>query len=109
MMDPSKYKGTNSRSAYTYGLSKNTLVEQPKQKKVQRNKNYGNREGRSGPKVDFDAPITNHTPLAVTDYRQLMMNTRDNKIPNEKGVTNLPMQQIQPPAGGKYSGRTMYL
>jgi hypothetical protein len=70
---------------------------------------YGNDAGKGGPKYDFAAPITRTQPLAVTDYRQFSINTPTNQVPDEFGITNretLPMQQIQPVRGGKYSGRT---
>ena len=66
----------------------------------------GSTAGRNN--TDFDAPIRNQ-PLAVMDYRQLLVNTKNNLVPDEWGVVNrhtFPMQNIVPPNGGKYSGRT---
>lgn len=43
------------------------------------------------------------------DFRQLTVNTKNNEVPDEFGITNkgrMPMQNITPAAGGKYSGRT---
>jgi hypothetical protein len=54
-------------------------------------------------------PIVNSAPRAVTDTRQLLMPSKNNLIPDEWGVTNrgtLPMQELAPPSGGKWSGRT---
>ena len=62
-----------------------------------------------GPKSDFAAPITNDQPIAATDSRQYLINTRYNTVPDEYGVTNghsFPRQQLISAKGGKYSGRT---
>lgn len=43
------------------------------------------------------------------DLRQLMVNARNNEVPDEFGITNrdrFPMQTITPAPGGKFSGRT---
>jgi hypothetical protein len=48
-------------------------------------------------------------PRAVMDHRQLMIPTKNNLIPDEFGVTTkhqLPMQELTPTRGGKWSGRT---
>lgn len=66
--------------------------------------------GMQAPPADHSRPITESRPIAVSEYKQLMLNTTNNLIPDEFGVTNgetrYPMQQIIPTSGGKYSGRT---
>lgn len=68
---------------------------------------YGTTVGKKGPKSDFAAPITREQPMAASDTRQYISNTKTNRIIDEFGVTKgLPRQQIVPPNGGKFSGRT---
>ena len=58
---------------------------------------------------DFAAPVVRNQPIGVMDYRQLILNTRTNQIPDQWGVVNsktFPMQNITPTRGGKHSGRT---
>ena len=67
----------------------------------------GSQTGRNN--NDFAAPIVRSQPIGVMDYRQLMLNTRTNQIPDQYGVVNskaFPMQNIVPTRGGKHSGRT---
>jgi hypothetical protein len=87
----------------------NEVTPNPKMNKKARAARYGTRTGKMAPTADFAAPITKDQPIAVMDYRQYLINTRTNAVPDEFGVTNksrLPMQNIAPPKGGKYSGRT---
>jgi hypothetical protein len=47
--------------------------------------------------------------MAATDSRQYLVNTKNNKVPDEFGVTSgrtMPRQQLTSAKGGKYSGRT---
>lgn len=71
---------------------------------------YNTKTGLPGPKADFAAPVVAREPIAATDYRQYLMNTPTNRIIDMNGVTNndnrMPRQQLAPPKGGKYSGRT---
>jgi hypothetical protein len=70
---------------------------------------YGSKTGLPGPKSDFAAPIVKDQPIAATDSRQYLINTRYNEVPDEYGITNksrIPRQQMVPANGGKYSGRT---
>jgi hypothetical protein len=65
--------------------------------------------GKRGPASDFAAPITRLQPIAATDSRQYLINTANNKVPDEHGVTSgsrFPRQQLTSARGGKYSGRT---
>lgn len=52
-------------------------------------------------------PIVRSTPIAVTDSRQLLLPRKNNKIPNELGITNtrMPAQEFLPTKGGYRSGR----
>lgn len=95
----------NSRVA----LSKNTITPNPKIAKLAKAARYGAAAGMDGPEADHFRPITNPAPRAVMDRRQLLLNTSNNLIPDEFGITNpnaFPMQQLIPTAGGKHSGRT---
>lgn len=70
---------------------------------------YGSVAGKGGPRKDHWGPIVREDPIAATDTRQYMINTRYNTVPDEFGITNkrrVPMQQVTPTRGGKYSGRT---
>lgn len=90
-------------------LSNNTVPPNKKIKQSSKSSRYGSTQGLPGPKANFDAPIVRDAPRAVSDYRQLLVNGRYNQIPDEWGVTNknrMPMQNIVPTNGGKYSGRT---
>lgn len=92
-----------------YSLSKNTIQPNKKIKKGAQTARYGSVTGLPGPKADFDAPIVRSSPRGVYDLRQLLVNTANNEVPDEWGVTNknrMPMQTINPTSGGKYSGRT---
>ena len=103
---------TNHRSGTrntTTLLSNNTLPPNPKMRKSTKAARYGSITGLPGPTVNFDAPIVRAAPRAVMDTRQLLVNGRNNEVPDEFGVTNtsrFPMQNIVPTSGGKYSGRT---
>lgn len=90
-------------------LSNNTVPPNKKIKKDSKPARYGSVHGLPGPKADFDAPIVRQAPRGVSDYRQLLVNGRYNQVPDEFGITNksrMPMQNIAPTSGGKYSGRT---
>ena len=70
---------------------------------------YGSKAGKGGPKADFDAPVVRDQPIGVTGYKQFMLNSRTNQVPDEFGVVSsktYPMQQLAPARGGKNSGRT---
>lgn len=71
--------------------------------------NYNNKKGRRGPDAQSAGPKTRPGPMAVTDLRQLMLPSRNNRIPYENGVTNgspFPQQQITNTPGGFHSGKT---
>lgn len=90
-------------------LSKNTVPPNKKIKKGTTPARYGSVHGLPGPKANFDAPIVRVAPRAVMDMRQLLINGRNNEVPDEFGVVNkhrMPMQNITPSSGGKHSGRT---
>ena len=92
-----------------YELSENKVTPNKKIRKDARPARYGSVQGLPGPKATFDGPIVRPAPRGVSDIRQLMINAPNNEIPDEFGVTNksrLPMQNIIPTPGGKYSGRT---
>lgn len=90
-------------------LSENEITPNKKRtnKKVVKVSGMNSQAGRTG--NDFSAPVVRTQPIGVMDYRQLMLNTRTNQIPDEWGVVNsktFPMQNIVPTRGGKNSGRT---
>jgi hypothetical protein len=90
-------------------LSNNTVPPNKKRKKSTETARYGSTQGLPGPKADFDAPIVRSAPRGVFDIRQLLVNGTNNEVPDEFGVTNkhrMPMQNMTPTLGGKYSGRT---
>lgn len=92
-----------------YELSNNTVQANKKINKKTMPARYGTRAGLQGPKADHMRPITNEAPRMVSDTRQLLIPTKNNLIPDEYGVTNpnaFPMQELAPPSGGKWSGRT---
>ena len=90
-------------------LSRNKLTPNKRMNKKAEPARYGTRAGRGGPESDFAAPITRDQPMAATDSRQYLINTKNNKVPDEFGVTSgrtMPRQQLTSARGGKYSGRT---
>jgi hypothetical protein len=90
-------------------LSDNKIPPNKPMNKRARPARYGSVAGKGGPAKDHWAPIVRKDPIAATDMKQYMVNTRYNSVPDEFGVTSgeaLPMQQITPTRGGKYSGRT---
>jgi len=92
-----------------YSLGENQITPNKPMKKAAKPARYGSTRGLPGPKADFDAPIVRNQPRAVYDMRQLLVNGANNEVPDEFGVTNkhrMPMQNITPTRGGKYSGRT---
>lgn len=92
-----------------YELSKNQVTPNAKMNKAAKPARYGTKAGLPGPAADKFAPVVRAAPRAVMDRRQLMMPTANNMIPDEWGVTNpsrLPMQELTPAPGGKWSGRT---
>lgn len=92
-----------------YTLGDNKITPNKKIKASSKPARYGSVQGLPGPKADFDAPIVRKAPRGVTDMRQLLINAPNNEVPDEFGVTNkhrMPMQNITPTSGGKYSGRT---
>ena len=96
-------------SKSVYPLSNNTIRPNKKKKKTSEPSRYGSTQGLPGPAAAFDAPIVRAAPRGVYDYRQLMVNTANNTVPDEFGVTNknrFPSQEIVPTNGGKHSGRT---
>ena len=103
---------TNQRSgtrAPVYSLSNNSIRPNKKIKTETKPARYGSRHGLPGPASDFAAPIVRIAPRGVSDMRQLLVNGPNNEVPDEFGVTNrhrMPMQNITPTGGGKYSGRT---
>ena len=95
--------------ANVYSLSNNKVPPNKKMKEVVKPARYGSIHGLPGPRSDFDAPIVRKAPRGVSDMRQLLINGLNNEVPDEFGVTNkhrMPMQNIIPTGGGKYSGRT---
>jgi len=103
---------TNHRGgtrASVYSLGGNTIKPNKKMKEEVKPARYGSVHGRPGPGSDFSAPIVRVAPRGVSDMRQLLVNGLNNEVPDEFGVTNkhrMPMQNIIPTGGGKYSGRT---
>ena len=92
-----------------YELSNNKVTPNKKIKTEAKPARYGSRHGLPGPGSDFAAPIVRSAPRGVSDMRQLLINAPNNEVPDEFGVTNknrMPMQNIIPTQGGKYSGRT---
>jgi hypothetical protein len=92
-----------------YEFSQNTIQPNKKMNKTATPARYGSVHGLPGPKANFDAPIVRTAPRGVSDMRQLLINAPNNEVPDEFGVTNkhrMPMQNIVPTPGGKYSGRT---
>lgn len=92
-----------------YSLSENKVAPNKKIKKTATPARYGSKQGLRGPAADFAAPIVRVAPRGVSDMRQLLINAPNNEVPDEFGVTNknrMPMQNIAPTPGGKYSGRT---
>lgn len=92
-----------------YSLSENKVAPNKKMKPIVKAARYGSKQGLPGPSSDFAAPIVRASPRGVSDMRQLLINSPNNEVPDEFGVTNkhrMPMQNIVPTAGGKYSGRT---
>lgn len=92
-----------------YSLSNNSIKPNKKIKTETKPARYGSVHGLPGPSANFDAPIVRASPRGVYEMRQLLINGRNNEVPNEFGVTNksrMPMQQITPTNGGKHSGRT---
>lgn len=90
-------------------LSDNTIKPNKRIKKSSTPARYNRVSGLPGPKANFDAPIVRPAPRGVFDMRQLLLNSYNNEVPDEFGVTNknrFPMQQIIPTGGGKHSGRT---
>lgn len=68
---------------------------------------YNQTVGRAA--TDWDAPIVKSGPIAVTSSQQFLYGNHNNKIPDMFGITKdnpMPMQEITPPSGGGYSGRT---
>lgn len=101
-------KRSGTRAA-VYELSMNTLQPNPRIGKAAKPARYGTTAGLQGPEADHLRPIVNEAPRAVMDPRQLLVPSKNNYIPDEWGVTNrnaFPMQEIVPPSGGKWSGRT---
>lgn len=93
----------------TYSLGGNSLKPNKKIKTIAKPARYGSVSGLPGPAADFAAPIVRKAPRGVSDMRQLLVNGLNNEVPDEWGVTNkhrMPMQNITPTSGGKYSGRT---
>ena len=103
---------TNQRSGTrkaVYELSENNVRPNKKIRKEATPARYGSKTGLPGPKANFDGPIVRTAPRGVSDMRQLLLNAPNNEVPDEYGVTNkrrMPMQNIVPAPGGKYSGRT---
>ena len=103
---------TNHRSGtrnVVTSLSENKITPNRKIKNAAKPARYGSRQGLPGPSAAFDAPIVRAAPRGVSDIRQLMINSPNNEVPDEFGVTNkhrMPMQSITPTGGGKHSGRT---
>lgn len=90
-------------------LSKNKVRPNEKMKKKAMDARLGSVVGLKGPQADFAAPVTRAAPRGVMDFRQLTVNTANNEVPDEFGITNknrMPMQNIIPSGGGKFSGRT---
>lgn len=105
-LESNSNSGTRNR---VYDLSNNKIQPNKKIKTVSKPARYGTRHGLPGPSSDFAAPIVRNAPRAVSDMRQLLVNGPNNEVPDEFGVTNkhrMPMQNINPTGGGKYSGRT---
>ena len=99
----------SGRRKTVYDLSENKITPNKKIKTESKPARYGSKHGLGGPKSDFAGPIVRVFPRGVSDIRQLMINAPNNEVPNEFGVTNknrMPMQNISPTRGGKYSGRT---
>lgn len=95
--------------ANVYSLSENKIRPNKKMKEAVKPARYGSTRGLPGPGSDFAAPIVRKAPRGVSDMRQLLVNGLNNEVPDEFGVTNkhrMPMQNITPTGGGKYSGRT---
>lgn len=103
---------TNHRSGTrnpVYSLGANAITPNKKIKQEAKPARYGSKTGLMGPEADFAAPIVRVAPRGVSDMRQLLVNGPNNEVPDEFGVTNkhrMPMQNIVPTSGGKYSGRT---
>jgi len=92
-----------------YDLSENKVTPNKKMNKKAKDARYGAMYGTKGPASDFAGPIVRKFPRGVSDMRQLMINAPNNEVPDEFGITNkhrMPMQNITPTRGGKYSGRT---
>lgn len=99
---------SGSKKAVTE-LSNNEVTPNKPMNKKARPARYGTKAGRAGPNADFAAPIVRDQPIGVTGYKQFMLNSRTNKVPDEFGVVSsrtIPMQQLAPARGGKNSGRT---
>jgi len=103
---------TNQRSGTRksiYTLSNNKITPNKKIKTETKPARYGSKQGLPGPGSDFAAPIVRSAPRGIYDMRQLLVNGKNNEVPDEFGVTNknrMPMQNIVPTSGGKHSGRT---
>jgi hypothetical protein len=81
----------------------------PKANRQGRVARYGAQTGLQGPKADHLRAAVRAQPRAVMELDQLLYPTKNNLIPDEYGVTRhsvLPMQEIIPTQGGKWSGRT---
>ena len=90
-------------------LSKNKVEPNKPIRNQAKPARLGSKTGLKGPQADFAAPIVRAAPRGVMDFRQLTVNTPNNQVPDEFGVTNqgrFPMQNISPTPGGKHSGRT---
>ena len=102
-----KYRSGTRNNVYT--LSENKITPNKKMKKETKPARYGAMYGTKGPNADFAGPIVRKFPRGISDIRQLMINAPNNEVPDEFGITNknrMPMQNITPTRGGKYSGRT---